>query len=96
MIIARRYFSGKWAAGALFSLAAGLFWNSGAARGEDDSLAAVAHNDVVYLSPALKGGQGLPLGNGTLGAQVWNPDDLIFQLNTPMSGAWIFPSDAFT
>jgi hypothetical protein len=35
-----------------------------AAREENNSLSWLAHNDVVYLSPALKGWEGLPLGNG--------------------------------
>ena len=48
----------------------------------------VSHNDVVYLSPALQGWDGLPLGNGTLGAQAWQPDGLTFQLNTPLSTAY--------
>ena len=48
----------------------------------------VSHNDVVYLFPAREGWEGLPLGNGTLGAQVWQPDGLAFQLNTPWSGAY--------
>ena len=30
-----------------------------------------AHNDVVYQAPAREGWEGLPLGNGTFGAQVW-------------------------
>ena len=46
-----------------------------------------AHNDVVYLAPAREGWEGLPLGNGTFGAQVWQPDGLMFQFNTPWSGA---------
>lgn len=48
----------------------------------------VSHNDVVYLSPARQGWEGLPLGNGTLGAQAWQPDGLMFQLNTPLSGVY--------
>jgi hypothetical protein len=28
------------------------------------------------------------LGNGTLGAQVWQPDGWMFQLNTPLSGVY--------
>ena len=46
-----------------------------------------AHNDVVYQAPACAGWEGLPLGNGTFGAQVWQPDGLTFQFNTPWSGA---------
>lgn len=53
-----------------------------------DTGAIVSHNDVIYLSPARQGWEGLPLGNGTLGAQVWQPDGLMFQLNTPLSGVY--------
>jgi hypothetical protein len=55
---------------------------------EADVRGLVAHNDVIYLSPARQGWQGLPLGNGTLGAQAWNPEGLSFQLNTPLSGVY--------
>jgi alpha-L-fucosidase 2 len=48
----------------------------------------VAHNDVVYLSPARQGWEGMPIGNGTLGAMVWHPEELVFQLNTPLSGVY--------
>jgi len=41
----------------------------------------VARNDVVYLSPATDRPEGLPLGNGQLGAMVWNEDLLNVQLN---------------
>lgn len=53
-----------------------------------DGAAVAAHNDVVYLAPAREGWMGLPLGNGTLGAQVWQPDGLMFQFNTPLSGVY--------
>ena len=50
---------------------------------------AAAHNDVVYRAPARAGWEGLPLGNGTLGAQAWQPEQgLAFQLNTPLSGVY--------
>jgi hypothetical protein len=52
-----------------------------------DMRSLVAHNDVVYLSPR-QGWEGLPLGNGTLGAQMRQPDGLMFQLNTPLSGVY--------
>jgi len=55
---------------------------------EVDGAAAAAHNDVIYLSPALEGWEGLPLGNGRFGAQVWQPGGLVFQFNTPVSGAY--------
>ena len=61
-----------------------------AARGGDDSSSWLAHNDVIYSSPALLGWEGIPLGNGTLGAQVWNPDGMLYQFNTPWSGALNF------
>ena len=49
----------------------------------------VAHNDVIYLSPAREGWEGLPLGNGTLGAQGWQNDSgMLFQLNTPLGGVY--------
>ena len=47
-----------------------------------------SHNDLVYLAPAREGWEGLPLGNGRFGAQVWQPDGLMFQFNTPFSGAY--------
>jgi alpha-L-fucosidase 2 len=61
---------------------------SDAAAATPDIQAIVSHNDVVYLAPARQGWEGLPLGNGTLGAQVWQPDGLMFQLNTPLSGVY--------
>lgn len=48
----------------------------------------VGHHDVVYLSPPRQGWEGWPLGNGRLGAQVWQPDGLVLQLNTPLSGVY--------
>jgi hypothetical protein len=53
-----------------------------------DGAQVASHNDVVYLSPARQGWEGLPLGNGRLGAQAWHPDGLMFQLNTPLSGVY--------
>ncbi|MBI4027272.1 MAG: hypothetical protein HY360_19965 [Verrucomicrobia bacterium] len=55
---------------------------------EPDTPKIVAHNDVIYESPARLGWEGLPLGNGTFGAQVWQPDGLTFQFNTPLSGVY--------
>lgn len=55
---------------------------------EVDGAAAASHNDIIYLSPARQGWEGLPLGNGTFGAQVWQPDGLVFQFNTPLSGPY--------
>jgi hypothetical protein len=48
----------------------------------------LSRNDIVYLSPAREGWEGLPLGNGRFGAQVWQPDGLAFHLNTPLSGVY--------
>jgi len=48
----------------------------------------LSRNDIVYLSPPREGWEGLPLGNGRLGAQAWQPDGLTFQLNTPLSGVY--------
>ena len=42
----------------------------------------VSRHDVVYLSPPMDPMQGLPLGNGDLGALCWcEPSRLMFQLN---------------
>jgi len=69
----------------LLSLA-GIAWTIGT---PGDWRATVAHNDVVYRTPAHAGWEGLPLGNGTLGAQAWQPDQgMVFQLNTPLSGVY--------
>ncbi len=70
----------------LFSLCATLTF--GADLAEVDMLGVVSHNDVVYQFPAREGWEGLPLGNGTLGAQAWQPDGMLFQLNTPLSGVY--------
>ncbi len=53
-----------------------------------DMKGVVSHQDVLYLAPARHGWEGMPLGNGTLGAQVWQPDALQFQLNTPLAGVY--------
>ena len=58
------------------------------AGAEVDMRGVVAHNDLVYLFPAREGWEGVPLGNGTLGAQAWQPEGLVFQLNTPLSGVY--------
>ncbi len=70
----------------LFVLLLSACRSSAAGVLDGDIATALAHNDVVYLSPAHEGWEGLPLGNGTLGAQIWQPDGLTFQLNTPLSG----------
>lgn len=56
-----------------------IFWKQG--KCDVDIKALVARNDVVYLSPAVDRPEGLPLGNGRLGAMVWNEDLLNVQLN---------------
>lgn len=38
-------------------------------------------NDVVYLAPAAERFEALPLGNGRLGATVWNDGGMSYQLN---------------
>lgn len=48
----------------------------------------VSHNDVVYLSPARHGWEGLPLGNGRLGAQLWHYDGFRLQLNSSLSAVY--------
>jgi len=49
----------------------------------------VDHNDVIYRRPAHEGWQGLPLGNGTLGAQAWHADNgMTFQLTTALSSVY--------
>jgi hypothetical protein len=40
----------------------------------------LSQHDVVYCSPALDGGQGMPIGNGDLGAMLWCPDGLRLQV----------------
>ncbi|MCS7253859.1 MAG: LamG-like jellyroll fold domain-containing protein [Armatimonadota bacterium] len=42
--------------------------------------ALLSRNDVVYLSPATFEFEAIPIGNGKLGAVVWNEDLLSFQL----------------
>ena len=48
----------------------------------------LSRNDVVYLGPARQGWQGVPLGNGRLGAMVWQPDGIRLQLNSSLSGVY--------
>lgn len=40
-----------------------------------------SRNDIVYLSPALFEFEAMPIGNGRLGAVVWNEDLLSLQLS---------------
>ncbi|MHB9024711.1 MAG: LamG-like jellyroll fold domain-containing protein [Armatimonadota bacterium] len=53
-----------------------------------DMRGVVSQQDIVYRAPARQGWEGLPLGNGTLGAMAWQPDGLKFQLNTPLGGVY--------
>jgi hypothetical protein len=54
-----------------------------------DMKAILAHNDIVYQAPARQGWEGLPLGNGTLGVQVWQPEGTLqMQLGTPLGGVY--------
>ncbi|HNS48823.1 MAG TPA: DUF5703 domain-containing protein [bacterium] len=41
----------------------------------------LSRNDIVLLSPDRHAWDGLPLGNGRIGARTWQPDELMFQLN---------------
>lgn len=42
----------------------------------------LSQHDIVFLSPAVEGYEGLPIGNGDLGAMGWTPPDkLFFQIN---------------
>lgn len=47
-----------------------------------DQEAFLSQHDVVFLSPAVEGYEGFPIGNGDLGAMAWTPSDkLFFQVN---------------
>jgi alpha-L-fucosidase 2 len=47
-----------------------------------DQNAFLSQHDIVYLSPAVHGYEGFPVGNGDLGAMAWTPPDkLFFQIN---------------
>ncbi len=47
-----------------------------------DRAAYLSQHDVVYLSPAVDGYEGFPLGNGDLGTMAWTPPDkVLFQIN---------------
>ena len=47
-----------------------------------DMPAYLSRHDIVYLSPPYEGFEGLPLGNGDLGAMIWNtPRGLELQIN---------------
>ena len=37
----------------------------------------LSQHDIVYLSPAVEGFEGLPIGNGDLGAMMWTPPEEI-------------------
>jgi len=52
-------------------------------KGLDVDMAAfLSQHDVLYLTPGTEGYEGLPLGNGDLGAMAWTPADRIhFQIN---------------
>ena len=54
----------------------------GAGLVEVDYQAYLAQHDVVYLSPANGGYNGMPIGNGDLGAMVWTESDkLVWAVN---------------
>src|SRR6185312_11963713 len=44
---------------------------------EVDYPAFLSQHDVVYLAPASEGVDGLPIGNGDLGAMLWTPPDRV-------------------
>jgi len=50
------------------------------ARAENRAISS-GRNDVVYLAPAIDCFEALPLGNGQLGATVWNEKGMSYQLN---------------
>lgn len=42
----------------------------------------LSQHDLAFLTPATKGYEGLPIGNGDLGAMAWTPSDCLhFQIN---------------
>jgi len=47
----------------------------------DNRAISSGRNDVVYLAPALYSYEALPVGNGVLGATVWNEKGMSYQLN---------------
>ncbi|MCK4464457.1 MAG: hypothetical protein KAU83_02000, partial [Bacteroidales bacterium] len=52
-----------------------------------DWQAFLSQHDLLYLSPAVDGYEGFPIGNGDLGAMAWTPPDkLFFQINK--SNTW--------
>ncbi len=53
-----------------------------------DYPAFMSRNDVVYLSPPEEGWENLPLGNGRLGAALWQPEGIVLQLNTALSAVY--------
>ena len=54
-----------------------------------DHGAYMSQHDVVYHAPALHGAQGMPIGDGDIGAMVWCPDTLRFQIQK--SDLWADP-----
>ena len=42
----------------------------------------LSQHDVVYLSPATEGVEGLPIGNGDMAAMIWTPpEQIIWNIN---------------
>jgi alpha-L-fucosidase 2 len=68
------------------------------AQSIDNRAISSGRNDVVYLAPALHSYEALPIGNGTLGATVWNENGMNYQLNngeffeTPDESSGLFSS----
>src|ERR1041384_3644390 len=47
----------------------------------DNRAVSSGRDDVVYLAPATESYEALPIGNGRLGATVWNERGMSYQLN---------------
>ena len=61
-----------------------------------DYAAFLSRHDVVYLAPPTEGIDGLPVGNGELGAMIWAPADRL-QLQINKVGLWDDrPNGSFT
>ena len=51
----------------------------------------LAQHDVLYQAPPLSGSEGMPIGDGDLGAMLWCPERLRFQVQK--SDLWSDPPD---
>lgn len=52
----------------------------------------MCRHDVVYRTPMKQGFDGLPIGNGNIGAMVWNTDEAI-SLQINKNDLWIYPDE---